>query len=198
LGLPILLYMAEYTGRVTKLSEGLGIPKPTLSSWVSRGIIPKEAMADNSPLPVCKAILDHKDARIRELEAKLARQDGDALYHQKVRIATAQAEKEEIELAELIDQLHNSQEMARSLINLFATFKSTMLSWEGVVAPHLVGLPDVKTAMEVLRPHILEALEELSKYDPDSDRSTGDLQTEQQGFTEAGFTDIEAEALPEL
>jgi len=198
LGLPILLLnMAEYTGRVTKLSEGLNIPKPTLSSWVSRGIIPKEAMADSSPLPACKAILDHKNARIEELEARLARQDGDALYQRKVEMLETQIEREKMLLATEQQLLLNAEEMTRSLTNIFAIFKTTLYSWAGRIPPQLVNIDDMDLIEEILLTHINEALQELVKFSDVHSRQT-DIQAEcledsgaiPTDTTTAAFTDL--------
>ena len=151
--------MADYSGVVTKIAQGLGIPKSTISTWIAKGVITNP----DSLLPTCKNILDHYKTRIDELENRQLLQEGDRLYQQKVRLATAQADKEEIELARVKGELHNSQEMLKALYNTLGFFKSTLTSWRSRISPQLINQSNLADIEDILEVNINEALSELAK-----------------------------------
>jgi hypothetical protein len=151
--------MADYSGVLTKISEGLGIPKSTISTWIAKGIITNP----DKLIPTCKEIFDYQRSEIDYLKNKQLLQEGDRLYQQKVRLATAQADKEEIELARVKGELHNSQEMLKALYNTLGFFKSTLTSWRSRISPQLINQNNLADIEDILEININEALSELAK-----------------------------------
>jgi hypothetical protein len=179
--------MADYLGITTKIAQGLGIPKSTISTWIAKGIITNP----DRLLPSCKEILDHYKTRIDDLESRQLAQEGDRLYQQKVRLATAQADKEEIELAIAKGELHNSQEMLKALYNTLGFFKSTLTSWRSRISPQLINQNNLGDIEDILEVNINEALSELAKgleeLENASDRPDTDIQNEYLPDIEEGF-----------
>lgn len=78
----------------------------------------------------------------------------------------AKRETTEIKLAQLRNQMHDAVDVEMAVTNMLATFRNRILSIPQKVAPKIIGLDNLAEINEVINIELLEALLELSDYDP--------------------------------
>ena len=87
------------------------------------------------------------------------------LESERTRLATAQAEKAEIEVSIMKGNLIPAEHVEKAVNNMVNAFKAKMLSLPTKAAPSVVVLADQIEAENVLRDFVYEACQELSEYD---------------------------------
>lgn len=94
------------------------------------------------------------------------REEKNELAVENIRLTRAKADKAELELAELREVLHHSDDIRAVWEPMLANFKARMLAIAPAVTPMIVGLTDKSKIDEIISQKINEALTELSEYDP--------------------------------
>lgn len=72
-----------------------------------------------------------------------------------------------LKLRKLRKELHEAKDVERFLGNMLVNFKNKLLSIPSKIAVQIIGEEDVNRITELLKREMIEALEELSEYDPD-------------------------------
>lgn len=98
------------------------------------------------------------------------------LESERTRLASAQAEKTELEVEVIKGSLIPSESVEAVVNNMISSFRSKMLSLPTKAAPSVVQMADVAEAEELLRGFVYEALTELSNYDSEQYSTSDDKQ----------------------
>ncbi|WP_058953171.1 hypothetical protein [Clostridium tyrobutyricum] len=83
-------------------------------------------------------------------------------------LTKAKREKVELELAAMRGDMHFSSDVERVMNDMLANFRAKLLSLPTKIAPLLINIGEVGDIQDVIRSNILEVLNELSNYDPES------------------------------
>lgn len=107
--------------------------------------------------------------------------EGKSLLDQaRTRLASAQANKTELEVDVIKGNLIPAELVKEAVDNMISAFRSRMLSIPTKAAQSVIIMADPVQAEDLLRAHIYEALEELSEYDPEkytlrNDKSSSEI-----------------------
>jgi len=132
-----------------QLSSITGVPRRTISSWMSKGIVPGSGEISDG----IKAIIAHYKQQADE-----GRKQRDALTEPKTRLYTAQAEKIELETATKRGELIAYSDAVQTYANLISVAKNRLLLIPDILRIRL----NSDDAAEIDR-LIREALDELSR-----------------------------------
>lgn len=78
----------------------------------------------------------------------------------------AKREKVELELAAMRGNMHHSQDVEKVMNDMLANFRAKILNLPSKAAPRLVLKEETSYIQDILQDEVLEALQELSNYDP--------------------------------
>jgi phage terminase Nu1 subunit (DNA packaging protein) len=78
----------------------------------------------------------------------------------------AKRQMAELKLAKIKNQLHDANDVEMAMTNMLTTFRSKILAIPQKVSPKLIGMENLAEIGELINSELLEALEELSNYDP--------------------------------
>ncbi len=81
--------------------------------------------------------------------------------HEKVK-----REMAEIKLAKLRNQVHDASDIEMAMTNMLTTFRNRILGIPQKLAPKIIGMENLAEISEAINDELLEALIELSEYDP--------------------------------
>lgn len=73
----------------------------------------------------------------------------------------------EINLAKIKGEVHESKDVEAVMNNMLANFRARMIGVPAKVAPMLIARDNIAVIQSYIEKEILEALEELSEYDPE-------------------------------
>jgi len=90
----------------------------------------------------------------------------ESLEYEKWLHEKAKREKAEIELANIKNEMHRSEDVEKVLNHMIMAFRSKMLSLPSKMAMILVNKNDPKLIEALIERDVHEALKELSEYDP--------------------------------
>lgn len=102
--------------------------------------------------------------------------DDKTLESERTRLASAQAEKTELEVDVIKGSLIPAENVESVVNNMVSSFRAKMLSLPTKAAPSVVQLADVAEAEGLLREYVYEALTELSDYDSEKYSTSDDKQ----------------------
>lgn len=102
-------------------------------------------------------------------------QDKNALDKERTRLASAQADKTELEVEVIKGNLIPTDMVKEAVGSMISAFRSRALSIPTKAANHVVMMADPVQVEELLRRYIYEALEELSEYDPAQHTTSGNI-----------------------
>ena len=108
------------------------------------------------------------------------------LESERTRLASAQAEKTELEVEVIKGNLIPSESVESVVNNMISSFRSKMLSLPTKAAPSVVQMADTSEAEELLREFVYEALTELSEYDSKQYSTSDDKQGGKASSTTSG------------
>lgn len=145
------------------MADLLGYTRQRVNQLAKEGVLAKTApgrwpLADN-----IKRYLDfmkHGQRTDQEEEAEIQYWEEKAL-HEKAKRETA-----ELKLAKMRNQLHDATDVELALTNMVVTFRNKILSIPQKLAPKIIGLDNLAEITEAINDELLEALTELSEYDP--------------------------------
>lgn len=112
--------------------------------------------------------------------------DDKTLESERTRLASAQAEKTELEVAVIKGDLIPAGNVESVVNGMISSFRSKMLSLPTKAAPSVVQMADVAEAETLLREFVYEALTELSEYDADQYNKSDDKQSGKASSTATG------------
>lgn len=75
-------------------------------------------------------------------------------------------EKLDLELAAMRGTMHKSEDVEKVMNDMLANFRSKILALPSKAAPRLIAREDIGEIQDILQLEMLEALNELSNYDP--------------------------------
>ncbi|MGG1599324.1 hypothetical protein [Paenibacillus naphthalenovorans] len=100
------------------------------------------------------------------------------LYKEKALHERAKREIAELKLAKLKNHMHDAADVEQVMTNMLVIFRSRILSIPDKVAPKVLGVKNVSQISDLINTEVLEALTELSEYDPVMFAGGGDDETE--------------------
>ena len=110
-------------------------------------------------------LFESKDAL--PLILNIHKHDNKTLETERTRLASAQAEKTELEVEVIKGTLIPAENVEAVVNGMVSSFRAKMLSLPTKAAPSVVQLADVAEAETLLRDYVYEALTELSNYEPE-------------------------------
>ena len=73
-----------------------------------------------------------------------------------------------LKLRKLRKEVHEAADVEAFLNEMLLNFRARLLSIPGKIAPQILGEADINTIIKVLDDEMVQTLEELSEYDPDT------------------------------
>lgn len=119
-------------------------------------------------------LFESKDAL--PLILNIHKNDNKTLESERTRLASAQAEKTELEVETIKGNLIPSENVESVVNNMVSSFRAKMLSLPTKAAPSVVQMADVAEAENLLRDYVYEALTELSEYESEKYSTRDDKQ----------------------
>lgn len=120
-------------------------------------------------------LYESKDAL--PLILNITKKNNKTLESERTRLASAQAEKTELEVEVIKGSLIPSANVEEVVNGMVSSFRSRMLSLPTKVSHVVVAMADPLAAEETIREHVNEALTELSEYDSEQYCSSNDKQS---------------------
>lgn len=155
----------QVTVSSTVLSNLFGLTTRRIRQLENEGVIQKIArgkysLQDNikSYITYIKASADLKENKTEE--GKIDYDEEHALLERRKR------EKMELELAAMRGTMHYSEDVERVMNDMLSNFKAKILALPSRAAPRLITLSKIADIQEVLQNEVLDALNEMSQYNP--------------------------------
>lgn len=155
----------QVTVSSTVLSNLFGLTTRRIRQLENEGVIQKIArgkysLQDNikSYITYIKASADLKENKTEE--GKIDYDQEHALLERRKR------EKMELELAAMRGTMHYSEDVERVMNDMLSNFKAKILALPSRAAPRLITLSTIADIQEVLQNEVLDALNEMSQYNP--------------------------------
>jgi phage terminase Nu1 subunit (DNA packaging protein) len=154
--------MANATIPVASLARLFNLTERRIQQMARDGIIPKPEKGKYDLIGCTRAYIKYLQERAtgRDIEPQDA-------YLERARLLKAQADKTELEVKSLNGQVVPSEQVELLWSGLVASFRLRMLAMPVRCALRVMNLktyPEIETC---LREHVHEALNELSRYDPE-------------------------------
>ena len=130
---------------------------------VRQGVLPREGRAQYDLDAVRVAYIRH----IRDVAGgKKSAGGAPELTAERARLARAQADKAEMEVAALEGRLVPAESVEKTWLVLATSFRSRMVAMPGKLAHQLAAIQSPAEAEDFIRKSIYEALDELSNFHP--------------------------------
>jgi phage terminase Nu1 subunit (DNA packaging protein) len=157
------------------LADLFGFTRQRINQLAKEGILEKQAAGR---YPLKKNVQRYIDylrtgrggSESEDAEAKLTEEK---FLHEK-----AKREIAELKLARLRNQLHSAADVELVLTNMLVTFRNRILGIPDKVAPKVIGITNLSEISDVINTELLQALTELSEYDPSMFMEGGDDESE--------------------
>lgn len=128
-------------------------------------------------------LFESKDAL--PLILNINKHDNKTLESERTRLASAQAEKTELEVEVIKGNLIPAENVEEVVNNMVSAFRAKMMGLPTKAAHSVVQLADPAAAEIVLRDYVYEALTELSNYDSEKYSTRNDKQVSKTGSATA-------------
>lgn len=154
-----------------EVARDLGLSERWLRELTGSKVVTDPGRGKWDALTVARELLEYRRREMERLKAEIAslkqqqlRSDGETAGKavEDARHAKAKADKAEMEVAHMRGELILVQDVVEPLQNAVLMMKTLMLALPAKVAPK-VGAKHPVRAEEVIREHVVEALEKLSK-----------------------------------
>jgi phage terminase Nu1 subunit (DNA packaging protein) len=147
------------------MAELLNLSEKRIRQLSADGII-EEAVAGHYVL------VSTVQAYIRYLQRQISDDDATSDYNtEKAKLTKAKREDAEMDLSVKRGELHRAADVEFVMTNMLIAFKSKLLTMPHKVLPDIINLPDDEnkndSIVDIIRGAVMEALNELSGYDPD-------------------------------
>lgn len=145
------------------MADLLGFTRQRINQLASEGVLDKQSPGRYLLYRNIKRYVDFLRAGQRSGEEEEAQADywSEKALHEKAKRETA-----EIRLAQLKGQMHEAADVEMVMTNMLATFRNRVLAIPQKTAPKIIGLDNLAEINEAINVELLEALTELSEYDP--------------------------------
>lgn len=155
----------------------LGFTRQRINQLAKEGILEKQAAGRFPLMKNVQRYIEYlrtgvKDKGDGDEEAQAKYWEEKAL-HEKAKRETA-----ELKLGQLKNQLHDAADVELVMTNMLATFRSRILSIPEKVSPKVLGVKNLSEISDAINTEVLEALAELSEYDPGMFAGVGVDETE--------------------
>ncbi|MFM1655639.1 hypothetical protein ACI7RC_26600 [Brevibacillus sp. B_LB10_24] len=159
------------------LATLLGFTRQRINQLAKEGILEKQAAGRYPLMKNVQRYIEYlrtgvKDKGDGDEEAQAKYWEEKAL-HEKAKRETA-----ELKLGQLKNQLHDAADVELVMTNMLATFRSRILSIPEKVSPKVLGVKNLSEISDAINTEVLEALAELSEYDPGMFAGVGVDETE--------------------
>ncbi|WP_270501329.1 hypothetical protein [Clostridium butyricum] len=149
----------------TVLSNLFGLTTRRIRQLENEGVIQKIARGKYSLQDNIKSYITYikASADLKENKTEAGKIDYDeehALLERRKR------EKIELELAAMRGTMHYSEDVERVMNDMLSNFKARILALPSRAAPRLITLSTIADIQEILQNEVLDALNEMSKYNP--------------------------------
>ena len=149
----------------TVLSNLFGLTTRRIRQLENEGVIQKIARGKYSLQGNIKSYITYikASADLKENKTEAGKIDYDeehALLERRKR------EKIELELAAMRGTMHYSEDVERVMNDMLSNFKAKILALPSRAAPRLITLSTIADIQEILQNEVLDALNEMSKYNP--------------------------------
>lgn len=157
------------------LANLLGYTRQRINQLAKEGVLEKQAPGRFLLLKNVQKFIDfvRTGQRPSEEDEANAKYWEEKALHEKAKRETAQ-----IRLAKLKNQMHDAADVELVMTNMLVTFRSRILSIPDKVAPKVLGVKSLSEISESINTELLEALTELSEYDPSMFAGGGDDEEE--------------------
>ena len=155
----------------------LGFTRQRINQLAKEGILEKQAAGRYPLMKNVQRYIEYlrtgvKDKGDEDDEAQAKYWEEKALHEK------AKREMAEIKLAKLKNQMHDASDVELVMTNMLVTFRTRILAIPDKVAPKVIGLKNLSEISDAINNELLEALTELSEYDPALFAGGGDDETE--------------------
>lgn len=155
----------QVTVSSTVLANLFGLTTRSIRRLENEGVIKKVTrgkylLQDNvkSYITYIKTLSDLKENKSEE--GKIDYDEEHALLERRKR------EKIELELAAMRGTMHYSEDVERVMNDMLSNFKAKILALPSRAAPRIITLSTIADIQEILQNEVLDALNEMSQYNP--------------------------------
>lgn len=144
------------------IAELLGFTRQRINQLAKESVLEKQAPGRFLLRKNIKKYIDYiRINQTEDDESATAQYWEEKALHEK-----AKREMAELNLARQRGHLHDAADVELVLTNMLVTFRNRILGTPQKVAPKIIGLTNLAEIVEVVNEELLEALTELSEYDP--------------------------------
>lgn len=141
----------------------LGFTRRRVNQLVNEGVLERKAPGRFYLMLNIKKYLDFlRTGQYEEEEKAQAEYWEEKALHEK-----AKREMAELKLAKLKNRLHDADDIELIITNMLITFRNRILGIPQKVAPKIIGMENLAEINDAINSELLEALTELSEYDPE-------------------------------
>lgn len=145
------------------LADLLGYTRQRINQLAREGVLEKQAPGRFLLKLNIKKYLDFvRTGQMTDEEEEAAKQ----YWEEKALHEKAKRQIAELKLAKLKNQLHDAADVEMVMTNMLTTFRNRILAIPQKVAPKIIGMKNLAEISEAINMELLEALTELSDYDP--------------------------------
>lgn len=145
------------------LADLLGYTRQRINQLAKEGVLEKQAPGRFLLKLNIKKYLDFlRTGQMTEEEEEAARR----YWEEKALHEKAKRQIAELKLARLQNRLHDAADVELVMTNMLTTFRNRILAIPQKVAPKIIGMKNLAEISEAINIELLEALNELSDYDP--------------------------------
>lgn len=146
----------------TQLANILGITGRRVRQLKEEGLFQQQEKGKKYDLAAC--VQEYIMYKVKSEMGKGASKDVNVI---KAEHEVVKKDISKLKLRKMKKELHEAKDVEYFLGNMLVNFKNKLLSVPSKVAVLLIGEEDVNRITELLKREMIEALEELSEYDPD-------------------------------
>lgn len=158
------------------MADLLGYTRQRINQLAKEGVLEKQAPGRFPLYLNIKKYLDY----LRYGQGETENDDTAAAYwEEKALHEKAKREMAELKLAKMKNQLHDAADVEMCLTNMIVTFRNRILAIPQKVAPKVIGVENLAEISDIINTELLEALTELSEYDPGMFAGEGDFTEEE-------------------
>lgn len=156
------------------LANLLGYTRQRINQLAKEGILEKKAPGRFYLMLNVQKYIDFLKAGQHEEEEESQA----AYWEEKALHERAKREMAELKLAKLKNRLHDADDIEQIMGNMLVTFRNRILGIPQKAAPKIIGMENLAEINETINTELLEALIELSEYDPEMFAGGEDIEEE--------------------
>lgn len=146
------------------LAKMFGFTRQRINQLAQEGILEKQAAGRWPLMKNVQRYIDYLKTGVKDREND---EEAQAMYwEEKALHEKAKREMAEIKLAKLKGQMHDAADIELVMTNMLVTFRTRILAIPDKLAPKVLGVKNLSEISDAINTELLEALTELSEYDP--------------------------------